>query len=180
MAEIAAISSVLSSQQLERSDALNFIVERACSLTGASGGALALQEQGEIVCLASSGQAPPLNSRLRPESGISGECLRTGRSLLCEDTHTDARVDREVCDALGIRATAVVPLGTGTQATGLLEVFAREPHVFRNDHIGILRTLGEIAMEQVHEADDKSSSSGPSERKPPQHDFGVKDQPQHK
>src|SRR5436309_1863700 len=89
IAEIAAIGTVLSSQQLELADALEFVVERACALTTAHGAAVALQEENDVVCRATTGQAPPLGAKLQRDSGISGECLRTGASLVCEDARTD-------------------------------------------------------------------------------------------
>src|SRR5437763_1565383 len=144
MAEIAAINSVLSSQQLERPDALNFVTERALSLTGGNGAALALQDGEAIRCCASTGQAPPLNATIRPDSGISGECLQTGASLLCEDTINDPRVDREACEALGIRATAVVPLCSATSTLGLLQVFDSKPQTFTQAHLALLNLLADI------------------------------------
>ena len=73
---------------------LGAIAEAAQALTLASGTALALQRDQEVVCLGRSGEtAPELGARLSIDSGISGECLRTGRTLRCEDTQKDYRAD---------------------------------------------------------------------------------------
>ena len=55
---------------------LNEIIEQACLATGATGAAIVLQRDGELVCRASSGAtAPELGARLDRTSGISGECV---------------------------------------------------------------------------------------------------------
>ena len=153
MAEIAAINSVVSSHQLDRADALDFVAERARSLTEANGAALGLQDGDVVQCCATSGQAPPLNATIRADSGISGECLRTGASLLCEDTQTDARVDREACEALGIRSTAVVPVTSDKRTIGLLQVFDSEAQSFGNDHLLLLKMLADIVADLTRDSD---------------------------
>src|SRR5215813_11406012 len=63
---------------------LNEIVEQACLATGASGAAIVLKRDGDLVCRASSGStAPKLGSRLDGDSGLSGECIRTRRLVRC-------------------------------------------------------------------------------------------------
>jgi GAF domain/Sel1 repeat len=171
MAEIAGINSVLSTGQLDRPDALNLVTERARSLTGGNGAALGLEEGDTVLCCASTGHAPPLNATIRPDSGISGECLRTGKSLLCQDTNTDPRVDREACEALGIRATAVVPLCAGERTVGLLQVFDGKPETFSNDHLALLEMLGDIVVEFTNGSANGGSGSGsPPQKKPVQHE----------
>ena len=56
------------------------ITDAARQLTGASGAALAMWKDGAMICRARSGDtAPALGARLNAETGISGECLRTGK-----------------------------------------------------------------------------------------------------
>src|SRR5579864_6590254 len=53
---------------------LNEIVEQACLTTGATGAAIALPRNGEMVCRAISGStAPELGSRLDADSGLARE-----------------------------------------------------------------------------------------------------------
>ena len=77
----------------------------------------------------------------RSGSGFSGECVRTGRSLRCDDSETDDRVDRAGCKSLGIRSLVAVPIRQGSKVTGLLEVFSPQPYAFNADDIGSLQHL---------------------------------------
>jgi len=61
-------------------------------ITGASGIALALGDKGAILCRACAGEiAPPMGGRLNVDSGISGECFRTGRAVACRPIHGTQR-----------------------------------------------------------------------------------------
>ncbi len=144
----------------EADETLRRIAEAALSATSAAGAALALRKDGVVVCLARAGEmAPPLGSRLDDQSGMSGECLRTGQTLRCEDTETDGRVDVSACRALGLRALAVVPIKYGEQVVGILEVFSPRPATFTERHMDVLRQLAELVLE---DSDQPASASGPT------------------
>lgn len=122
--------------------ALQLIAERTLTLTRATGAAIALAQDDAMLCRASAGSdAPPVGSRLRAASGFSGECIRTGRCLRCDDSETDDRVDRNSCRALGVRSIVAVPIRPGSRVTGLLEVFSSQPFAFSPEDISVLRQL---------------------------------------
>src|SRR5580692_9154023 len=73
---------------------LHEVVEQARLATGATGAAIALARDGEMVCRATTGwDAPDLGVRLETASGLSGACLQTGKIQQCGDTETDPRVN---------------------------------------------------------------------------------------
>ena len=75
---------------------LQLLAERAEYITNATGAAIALRDGQEMVCRASAGSsAPVLGARLQANSGLSGESIRTGQTLRCDDAENDARVNRE-------------------------------------------------------------------------------------
>jgi len=115
--------------------------------TDATGAALAMWSQGVVICRARSGEtAPPLGAKLDVDSGISGECLRSGRSKRCNDTLTDPLVDGSVCQEMGIRSLAAVPLRGERGVVGILEVFSDRPYAFSDAHITLLKQLAQIAV----------------------------------
>jgi putative methionine-R-sulfoxide reductase with GAF domain len=141
---LAERESEVESKRFERETTLQSIAERALTMTRATGAAIALSEgnDNEMICGASAGDdAPPVGSRLQVGSGFSGECVRTGRSLRCDDSETDDRVDREGCKSLGIRSLVAVPIRQGSKVVGLLEVFSPQPYAFNADDIGALQQL---------------------------------------
>ena len=129
--------------------ALHLIAERCCTFTRANGSAIALAENGEMVCRACAGDAPPVGVTLELGSGFSGYCIRTGYLQRCDDTETDHRVDRESCRLLGIRSIIAVPIRQGNFVIGLLEVFSSTAHAFNERDCTILQRLAEVVLTAV-------------------------------
>jgi protein TonB len=128
-------------------DAISTAIARAAqALSGASAAALAMRKDGVVVCVGRSGDsAPELGTRLSVDSGISGECLRTGKVLRCDDTEKDLRADPEVCRSLGLRSIAVVPLRGRHGIMGVLEAFSPRAYAFADEDLTALRELAELA-----------------------------------
>ena len=125
---------------------LGAIAEAALRCTGASGAALAMWKDGAMVCRARSGEtAPPLGAHLGADTGISGECLRTGQLEYCVDTEDDRLVDVDVCRSLGLRSIAVLPIQGWRGINGILEVFSTEPAAFTEQHLAFLQQLTTLA-----------------------------------
>ncbi len=120
---------------LDRERALARIAERTRELASASGIAIALGTREQMVCRASAGAAPSLGARLQSESGLSGECVRTGVLVRCDDTQADARVDAEVCRQLDLRSAVLLPILESGELRGVLEVFSSRPQAFAADDI---------------------------------------------
>ena len=153
LAALAAVKREVESLGGNLDEALGLLARRAQSFTRATGAAIALTEGSIMTCRASAGQdAPGLGARLTIGSGFSGECVRTGRLLSCEDSETDPVVDRESCRALGIRSMIAVPIHWGEAVIGLLEVFSPQPYAFSsNDPIALTR-LAELCAGAIYRA----------------------------
>ncbi len=134
---------------------LSLIASRSQSLLRASGAAIALlgKEDGTMTCRASAGSsAPPVGASLQVGSGFSGECVRTGRLLRCDDAETDARVDSQSCRALGLRSMLAAPVRLGDKVIGLIEVFSAYPGAFgENDGI-VLQRFADTILAAINRA----------------------------
>jgi len=125
---------------------LGAIAVAAHSLTGATGAAVAMPRDGVVVCVGRSGEtAPELGARLNVDSGISGECLRTGVIMRCDDASRDFHVDAEVCRQLGLQSIAAVPLRGQFGRVGVLEAFSTESFAFTEDKMEVLGRLAGLA-----------------------------------
>ena len=134
---------------------LSLIASRSQSLLRASGAAIALaaKDPGTMICRASAGpSAPPVGATLQVGSGFSGECVRTGRMLRCDDTETDDRVDPQSCRALGIRSMLAAPIRLGDRVVGLLEVFSAQPSAFGENDGAVLQRFAETIVAAVSRA----------------------------
>jgi putative methionine-R-sulfoxide reductase with GAF domain len=145
LSALAAVKREIATSELDLRASLQLIAERAASFTNATGAAIALAQEDEMICRASVGSvAPPVGLRLRVGEGFSGECLRRGRLEYCEDSETDPRVDRESCRVLGIRSMVAVPVHLGNVVGALLEVFSSRPTAFTSNDDVVLRRLAQM------------------------------------
>lgn len=160
LAGLAAVTREMESLGANLDGALQLAAERARGFTHATGAAIALLEGTEMVCRATAGDAPGLGARLQIGSGFSGECVRSGVLLRCEDAETDAHVDRESCRILGIRSMIAVPIRLGDGVIGLLEVFAPRPNAFRRIDDTVLQRLAETILVAVNRAAHAGTAQG--------------------
>src|SRR5581483_3429408 len=110
---------------------LNEIVQQACLATTATGAAVALIEDGELIVRATTGvNAAELGVRLSLRAGLSGACVQTGNVQVCENTQADPRVDSATCEELRIQSILAVPVTHEYEVLGILEIFSSRPHAF--------------------------------------------------
>ena len=124
---------------------LQSVTERLCEETPATGAAIALDRDGQIVCVASTGTAPPVGVVIDRTTGISGVCLRTGKTTVCGDTETDTRVNRVSADY--IRSIIAAPVLCDDEATGLVEIFSPLARAFAPSHIAFAEHVAQ-SLEQ--------------------------------
>ncbi len=132
---------------------LHEVVLQALPATGAAGAAIALNRDGEMVCRATTGDnAPGLGVRLSVNSGLSGECVRTGQIQRCDDSEFDPRVDARLCRELGVRSFVVTPLVSQGKVVGIFEIFSEHSWTFDDRAVAALEGLGRWAVSALEEA----------------------------
>jgi len=137
-------------ETIELEPAISVIAERAQTLTGASGAAIALRHGGEIVCRARAGRtAPDLGMRLQTDSGISADCVRTGEVVLCHDAERNPKVDLAACRRLGARSILAAPLRHFRRTLGVFEVLSSAPHAFDAQDVATMQILSSMMVAAI-------------------------------
>ena len=128
---------------------LQCIVDRALDFTPAGGAALAYLADERMICRARAGDpAPPLGASVDVHQGLSGECVRSGLLVVCDDTESDPRVDPEVSRALGIGSLMAAPIVRDFRVVGLLEIFSPRAHAFNESDQFVLSQLAEMISDR--------------------------------
>jgi putative methionine-R-sulfoxide reductase with GAF domain/uncharacterized Zn finger protein (UPF0148 family) len=132
----------------ELESALQLLVERAQYITGATGTALALPQDDEMVCRASAGSsAPAVGARLQVRSGLTGESIARQQLLRCDNAEADPRVNLEACRALGIASIVVLPLlRKNGEVRGLFELFSDHPYAFEERDLIALERMAALTV----------------------------------
>jgi hypothetical protein len=155
LAALTAVQREVEGFGTDVSQALQLVATRAQILVRASGAAIALAANDPtfMLCRATAGpDAPPVGAKLQVGSGFSGECVRSGKLLRCDDTETDTRVDRENCRALGLRSMLAAPIRMGEKVIGLLEVFSGRPNAFTEHDTTTLQRLAGTILAALNRA----------------------------
>jgi hypothetical protein len=133
--------------------ALRVISERARTLLRGAGAAIALIDGGPMMCRASVGSSgPPLGTHVDVDAGFSGECIRAGRGLRCDDVEIDPRVDAVICRRLGIRSIVAAPIRYEREVVGLVEVFSPQRLAFDEGDVAVLERLAQTALLTLRQA----------------------------
>ena len=136
----AIASSVL------KADTVMTLVEKVRSLTSADGAAIALREAEDVRCVASTGDAPPVGSRLQPDSAFTRECIETGRIMHCDDAEKDSRIRPSIARALHLRSVLAVPIREQGSILGLVQVFSYRSSAFNSTHVSALQHMAELLV----------------------------------
>jgi TonB family protein len=143
--EISDLRAELASGSLSNEAALKLIAERMAYHTRATGAAVAWREGNDVICRASTGNAPEIGVRLNIDTGLSGECYRTGNIVSMADSEHDSRVDPEVCRQLDFRSLLIVPVASADDViVGVAEVFSSVPGNFEGGDVLLLSSIAEL------------------------------------
>ncbi len=116
------------------------IVEKALTLGNARGACIAIKnEAGALVCEASTGMAPDVGVPINLERGLAAECVATNGIVLCNEAHSDPRVDAATRQQLGFESVALFPLSADKTLFGVMAVFSDQRYAFGEQHVSSLR-----------------------------------------
>ena len=150
--ELIGVQSEIAAAELDLAG-LQFVVERARSLSGASAAVIALPEAGEMVYSAASATARVhLGDRYPLAASLGGLCLRERRVLCSEDCAVDSRVDSEICRRIGARSILCVPLVHREEVLGVLSAYASSPQHFDAGDARALELIGGAIAAHLHHA----------------------------
>jgi hypothetical protein len=134
--------------------ALTLIVSRACSITRGTGAAVALSNETGMVCRAVAGATVlPIGTLVDVTRGFSGECIRLGKPMRCDDSEFDPRVDARACRQLDIRSILAAPVLYERDIVGLLEVFSTQPCAFDEGDVAVVERLAQTVVLTLSRAD---------------------------
>ncbi|WP_180077613.1 sensor domain-containing diguanylate cyclase [Acinetobacter sp. YH12251] len=138
---------------LDLNAVMTVVAEQAQQITHAKGAVVELAEDGDMVYRAVSGGASHLlGLRLHIENSLSGLCIAQKQTLYCQDSETDARVDRVACQRVGLRSMAVVPLIHCDEGVGVLKIYSDQVDAFQEADLHILSLMSELIAAAMYHA----------------------------
>ena len=149
--KIIAIHSEVAQLGLDLGGVMSLAVRRTLDLVSGEGAVIELAEGDDLVYRAVSGaMSAQLGARVKRIGSLSGTCLTEGRSLICEDTETDPRVDLEACRRVGVRSMIVIPLTHAGETVGVLKAGSARPGVFSVHDAEMLELLSKVVSAAMY------------------------------
>ena len=137
---------------------LQAILQLAMEKTAATGAAIVISTNNVARCLSSIGSAPDVGSRLQPGISLTALCFATAEILISDDTHTDRRLDSQLCNPVAIRSILALPIKEDPRIVGVLELVSDTPKAFSQQDIAAMNELADVAAPLLSEL-----ASGPDE-----------------
>lgn len=131
---------------------MSLVAERTLGLVDADGAVIELAEGDEMVYRSAAGTAArSLGMRIPRRGSLSGLCVEQGQALLCTDSETDPRVDRDACRRVGLRSMLVLPLLHDGQTIGVLKAMSSHVDGFNDTHTELLGLVSDaVAASMFH------------------------------
>ncbi len=130
---------------LDLDQVMERVVARARELTDADASVIEIAERDEMVYRVAVGTAAHhVGIRLDRASSLSGACVASGETLLCDDASADPRVDVDLCRRLGAMSMICVPLRHADEVIGVLKVYSGSAHRFTGQHVETLDLLSHL------------------------------------
>lgn len=124
--------------------ALDRIVAQMLRLTRATGAAIAWRVDENVICQASAGNAPPVGTKLKMDSGLTSECYRSGNIVSLSDCENDVRIDIELRRELDFRSLLIVPIRCEEDVIGIAEVLSSAPGNFEGGDVLLLGSIADL------------------------------------
>lgn len=152
---LIAIATQLSST-LHLEELLQLIMASAAELLDARSGSLLLLDEttNELVFRVASAEPELVGQRMPADKGVAGQALQGGKPVIISDASQDARVYREVDQAMGTATESLVavPLMAGSKPLGVIEVMNKRTGSFdaEDEELAVaLASLAAVAIENA-------------------------------
>ena len=151
--EVINIQTEIVKMGVSLGSVMALVCERTQALTQAGAAVVELAEGRDMVYRAASGfAANQLGLRLKRNGSLSGLCVQLGEIMRCDDSETDARVDRNACRIVGLRSMLVVPLQHDGATIGVLKVMSDRPNGFGDNDVRVLQLMSDLIAASMHNA----------------------------
>ena len=139
---IIQTQSLLVQADLALNPFMQLVIDKLRELTQAHGASVDFVDGDHTVVRRASGaMTGHLGLRIANATSLSGVCVRSAAFQRCDDSETDARVDRATARMLGVRAMLFAPLRQGTAVVGVLKLFSEHPGAFDDGDVQMMQLM---------------------------------------
>ena len=150
---IADTQNQIQTRQLDFPAAALLIAEQVEKITKASGIAVGIIEQDQLIYRATTGTAAgEMGSRVPMASCLSAYCLHSGQILQCPDAKKDPRLRNELCQLRSVLSLIAVPVFYEGKIAGVLELRFANIDSFREHDVRSSQLMAGLVSDAIARA----------------------------
>jgi GAF domain-containing protein len=150
LAEIVEAQHQIEIRHLELDKALAVVAERVTRITNASGAAIGIVEEKNVVYRAGAGSAAlPVGSTVPLRAALCQANIRTGQVIRAEDVHVEILFDPAPCLQRGILSVVAVPIYHDGNIVGALELYFGRIRGFAEQDIHTCQLMAGLVTEAI-------------------------------
>jgi diguanylate cyclase (GGDEF)-like protein len=162
LGQVVKAQLLIAQSEFDLDHVLKTIVEQLMQITGASGAAVELVDNEDLLYRATAGKLKAFNKfRLPVKNSLSGVCIDSNKVINCPDTERDIRVNRSATRQLNIRSMIVAPLSHNNKVVGVLKASADQKNAFTEyeaEAIALISGLIGAAIARQQDVDAKNAA----------------------
>ena len=160
LSKIINAQNEIATSALDSKLIMDKVVNLSMDLTNADGSIIEIGEGDDMIYYYAAGAARNfLGMKIKKEGSFSGLCLNEKKVLICDDSETDDRVNRDACRKVNLRSMIVIPLVHGKKTIGILKNYSATANHFDQQSRTTLELVTGIlssALGQAYEFEEKT------------------------
>jgi putative methionine-R-sulfoxide reductase with GAF domain len=150
LSAIVETQKLIQTLQLDLTAAAALVAERSQKITNASGAAIGILEQGQLIYRAGTGTAKAdTGNQVAPDSALSADCIRKGMSEQFADVATLAPEKAKLFRDRDVKAFIAVPVYHAGQVAGVLELRLAGAGAFREADVRTAELMAGLLSEAM-------------------------------
>ncbi|MFZ1051071.1 MAG: GAF domain-containing protein, partial [Candidatus Sulfotelmatobacter sp.] len=144
LSAVMEVQRLVTTGKLDVDGAMHLIVESARNVANATGVAIGLLKEDQLVYQAGSGSAATYIGRHVTASLTASADTKANREILrVENTQTDTRIEAAICRQFGAKSLLILPIYHDRDVAGVLEILFGEAHAFEDREVRTYRLMAQ-------------------------------------
>lgn len=153
LSAVIELQRLISGENLDVGEALHLIVDRTQNVANATGVAIGLLQDDQLVYRAGSGSAAAYTGRsVTARLVVSADRKTNCEILRVENAETDTRIEAAICRQFGAQSLLILLICHDHAVAGVLEIFFSEAHVFLDAEVRTYRLMAGLVGEAMSHA----------------------------
>ena len=145
LSAIVEVGRLITRRELDVDEAIHLINDRARNVADATGVAIGLLKEDQLVYQGLEAEVPPLYIGRHVTASLTASAdTKANREILrVENTQTDTRIEAAICRQFGAKSLLILPIYHDRDVAGVLDILFGEAHAFEDREVRTYRLMAQ-------------------------------------